>query len=148
MKVILLEDVKSIGKAGELVNAKSGYARNFLFPRGLAIEATPVNLKTWKEEQKKNKAQMEKEKEEAMELKEEIEKKGIVFKQKSGEAGRLFGSITTKDIAGELEKQRNIKIDRRKIELDDNIKELGLVNVTVRVYPQVTANLKVDVKAE
>ena len=148
MKVILLEDVKSIGKAGELVNAKAGYARNFLFPRGLAIEATPDNLKTWKEEQKKNKAQMEKEKEEAMRLKEEIEKEGIVFKQKSGEAGRLFGSITTKDIAGELEKQRNIKIDRRKIELDDNIKELGLVNVTVRVYPQITANLKVDVKAE
>lgn len=148
MKVILLEDVKSIGKAGELVNAKIGYARNFLFPRGLAIEATPANLKTWKEEKKKNEAKSEKERLEAIEIKKEIEEETITFKQKSGEGGRLFGSITSKDLADALKKQRDIKIDRRKIELGDNIKELGLTTVIVRVYPEITANLKVDVKAE
>ena len=148
MKVILLKDVKSLGKQGELVDTKVGYARNYLFPRQLAVEATPENLANWKEENKKRDAKMEKEKAEALKLKEEIEKITLTFKAKSGESGRLFGSITSKDIADELKKQNKIKIDRRKIELEDNIKEIGSFTVVVRVYPQITADLKVEIKEQ
>ena len=91
---------------------------------------------------------MEKEKAEALKLKEEIEKITLTFKAKSGEGGRLFGSITSKDIADELKKQNKIKIDRRKIELEDNIKEIGSFTVVVRVYPQITADLKVEIKEQ
>ncbi len=148
MKVILLEDVKELGKKGELVNAKVGYARNFLVPRGAAIEATPANLKKWKEDMKEKEKIEEKEKEEAMKLKEAIEKVSVELKSKGGEGGRLFGSITSKDIGEALEKQHKIEVDRRKIELKDNIKTGGVTMVEVRVYPEVTASLKVNVTVE
>lgn len=148
MKVILLEDVKGLGKKGELVNAKVGYARNFLVPRGAAIEATPANLKKWKEDMKEKEKIEEKEKEEAMKLKEAIEKVSVELKSKGGEGGRLFGSITSKDIGEALEKQHKIEVDRRKIELKDNIKTGGVTMVEVRVYPEVTASLKVNVTVE
>ncbi len=148
MKVILLEDVKGLGKKGELVNAKVGYARNFLVPRGAAIEATPANLKKWKEDMKEKEKIEEKEKEEAMKLKEAIEKVSVELKSKGGEGGRLFGSITSKDIGEALEKQHKIEVDRRKIELKDNIKTGGITMVEVRVYPEVTASLKVNVTVE
>ncbi|HLS52717.1 MAG TPA: 50S ribosomal protein L9 [Tissierellaceae bacterium] len=148
MKIILLEDVKGLGKAGELVNAKAGYARNFLFPKNLAIEATPANLKKWKEEMKQKEAREEEERQEALKLKERIEKETVTLKAKGGEGGRLFGSITSKDIADALKKQHKIDIDRRKIELKDNIKEAGITNVDVRVYPEITASLKVNVIIE
>lgn len=148
MKVILLEDVKSLGKKGDLVNSKPGYARNYLFPKGLAIEATKNNLKKWEEEQKDVKEKTEKEEAEALRLKEEIEKTTIELKAKGGEGGRLFGSITSKDIGDALEEQVNIKIDKRKIELKDNIKTAGITLVDVRVYPEITAQLKVNVNIE
>lgn len=148
MKVILLEDVKKLGKAGELVDTKVGHARNFLFPRNLAVEATKENLANWKEEMAKKEAKMEKEKQEALALKEQIEKITVKFKAKTGDGGRLFGSITSQDIADKLKKEEKVKIDRKKIELSDNIKEVGTFTVTVRVYPQITANLKVEVTAE
>ena len=148
MKVILLKDVKDLGKAGELVNSKTGYARNFLFPKGLAIEATPANLKQWEEEQKKIEDKKQKEKEEALELKGKIEKITVELKGKGGEGGRLFGSITSKDIADKLKKQYKLDIDKKKIELKDNIKAAGITNVDVRVYPEITANLKVNVVIE
>lgn len=148
MKVILLKDVKSLGKKGELVNAKTGYARNYLIPNKLAIEATKTNIKKWKEDNKKRKKIEEKERQEALQLKEEIENKKIVFKMKSEDGGRLFGSITSKDISKELKKQININVDRKKIELDDNIKELGTKKVVIRLYPQITADLKVEVISE
>lgn len=148
MKVILLKDVKDLGKAGELVNSKTGYARNFLFPKGLAIEATPANLKQWEEEQKEKQANKQKEREEALELKAKIEKITIELKGKGGEGGRLFGSITSKDIADKLKKQHKLDIDKKKIELKDNIKSAGVTNVDIRVYPEITANLKVNVVIE
>ncbi|MBU5439353.1 50S ribosomal protein L9 [Tissierella sp. MSJ-40] len=148
MKVILLHDVKGLGKEGELVNAKDGYARNFLFPKNLAIEATPGNLKKW-EENKKQKAEKKKEElNEALELKAKIEKLSVELKRKAGEGGKLFGSITSKDIADALMAQHKVDIDKRKIELKDNIKTLGTTVVEVKVYTEVTAKLSVNVKEE
>ena len=148
MKVILLQDVKSLGKAGDLVNSKTGYARNYLFPKGLAIEATKDNLKKWEEDQKDIKEKRKEEEAEALKLKEEIEKITVELKAKGGEGGRLFGSITSKDIGDALEKQGKVKIDKRKIELKDNIKTAGITLVDIRVYPEVTAELKVNVTIE
>ncbi len=148
MKVILLEDVKGLGKKDDLVNAKVGYARNFLFPKGAAIEATPVNLKKWKEDMKVKEEKEETEKKDALELKEKLEKVTVELKSKAGEGGRLFGSITSKDIGEALKKQHKIEVDRRKIELKDNIKTPGTSVVEVRVYPEVTADLKVNVSIE
>lgn len=148
MKVILLEDVKGLGKKDELVNAKTGYARNFLFPKNAAIEATPANLKKWKEEMKDKEARERQEKQEALELKEKIEKVVVELKSKGGEGGRLFGSITSKDIGEALKKQHKIEVDKRKIELKDNIKTGGTTVVEVRVYPEITASLKVNVTVE
>lgn len=148
MKVILLKDVKGLGKEGDLVNAKTGYARNFLFPKELAIEATPANLKSWKEEQKELEAKRKAEKEEALKVKERLEEITVEIKGKGGEGGRLFGSITSKDIGESLKKDHKVDIDRRKIELKDNIKTAGLTSVEVRVYPEITASLKVNVTIE
>lgn len=148
MEVILLKDVKSLGKAGDLVKSKTGYARNYLIPRGLAVEATRENKKQWEEDMKKLDAKKQEEKEEALALKEKLEKITVELKGKGGEGGRLFGSITSKDIADGLKSQYKIKIDRRRIELKDNIKSAGITNVDVRVYPEITANLKVNVIVE
>lgn len=145
MKIILLKDVKELGKGGELVNSKDGYARNFLFPRGLAIEATPANLRKWEEENKKLANKKQEEENEALKLKAKIEGLTVTLTGKGGEGGRLFGSITSKDIADGLLAQHKVEIDRRKIELKDNIKIIGLQEIDVRVYPEVTAKLKVNV---
>ena len=145
MKIILLKDVKGLGVEGDLVNSKDGYARNYLFPRGLAIEATPANLRKWEETNKKLENKTQEEEEEALKLKEKIETLTVTLKGKGGEGGRLFGSITSKDIADGLKSQYKIEIDRRKIELKDNIKVTGLQEVEIRVYPEITAKLKVNV---
>jgi large subunit ribosomal protein L9 len=148
MKVILLKDVKGLGKEGDLVNAKDGYARNFLFPKGDAVEATPGNLKKWKETKEKEAARKDNEHSEALKLKERIETLSVSIIGKAGEGGRLFGSITSKDIADALKSQHKIDIDRRKIELKDNIKSLGTTSVDIRVYTEITAKLNVNVKEQ
>lgn len=148
MKVILLKDVKGLGKAGDLVNAKDGYARNFLFPKGNAVEATPANLKKWEEEKAKEAEKKEKEYEEALKLKEKLENISVIIEGKAGEGGRLFGSITSKDIADALKSQHKIDMDKRKIELKDNIKSLGITEVDVRVYAELLGKLKVNVKEQ
>lgn len=148
MKVILLKEVKGMGKEGDLVNSKDGYARNYLIPRNIAIEATPENLRKWEEAKKQEAAKKKKELEEANQLKARIEKLTVTIKAKGGTGGRLFGSITSQDIANGLKDQHSIDIDKRKIELKDNIKNTGITQVEVKVYPEVSASLKVDVTTE
>lgn len=147
MKVILKTDVKGLGKEGELVNAKTGYARNFLFPNGYAIEATPTNKKLWEEEKKRQREEFEQNKKEAEELKSKLETTLIVVEKKAGADGRLFGSVTSGDIADALGK-RGFEIDKKKVELSDNLKNQGVYTVNVRVFPEMIAKLKVEVKPQ
>lgn len=148
MKVILIKDVKSFGKAGELVNAKTGYARNFLIPNGLAKEATKENLAIWEEEQKELKRVEAENIKNANELKSVLENIQVTIKTKTGSGDKLFGSITSADISDSLKKQHNIEIDKRKIELKENIKSLCTLIVPVRVYPEIVANMKISVEKE
>lgn len=145
MKVILLEDVKNVGKKGQIINAKDGYARNFLFPKNLAIEATDVNLKNL-ENAKKRKEEKENEiLEEAKILEEQLIQKTIVIKTKTGENGKLFGSITTKEISDLLEKEHGISIDKKKYDLEEPIKSVGEYYVKIKLHPAVNAKVKVIV---
>ena len=148
MKIILLRDDKDLGKAGSLVDAKDGYARNFLIPRKIAIEATPENLKTWEEDQRRLREEERVRIEEANALKAKLESMTVNVQAKGGEGGRLFGSITNKEIADAIKAQAKIDIDKKKIELKENIKTTGLKEVVVRVYPEITANLKVQITAK
>ena len=148
MKVILIKDHKQLGKAGELVEAKDGFARNFLFPRKVAIEATPENLEEWKKQKAIEAKEEAENKKEAEELKKKIEKSKVEIKAKGGENGELFGAVTSKDIATAAEKQLGFKIDKKKIELSDNIKTSGVKSVNIKLYPEIVATLKVSVVTE
>jgi large subunit ribosomal protein L9 len=145
MKVVLLQDVKDLGKKGELVNASDGYARNYLFPRKLAVEATAGKLKEIEDKKSSEKNRKEKELSAAKELADKINKLEISFKTKAGENGKLFGSITGKDVADALKAQHKIEIDKKKIVLHDAIKTLGTYQVEIKVYPEVSAKVNVKV---
>ncbi len=145
MQVILLMDDKSMGKKGDIINAKDGYARNFLIPKGIAIEATKENLKHLEREKQKMLHYEEKLLEESKLLAEQIESKSIEIKIKAGENGKLFGSVTTKEIAQEFKSQHNIEIDKKKIELKDPIKTVGTHEVLVKLHSEVNAKSKVIV---
>lgn len=146
MKVILLEDVKSLGKKGQIVDINDGYARNFVLPKKLGIEATNANLNNLKL-QKANEEKVAKEiYEKALAFKEEIEAIEVVVAIKAGEGGRTFGSVSSKEIASEALKQKNIELDKKKIQLAEPIKSFGVHNVTVKLHPKVTATLKVKVQ--
>ncbi len=147
MKVILLKDVKGLGKAGDLVNSKDGYARNFLFPKNLAIEANEENLKKWEERKKEEAKKIEQEIEAANELKTRLENTTVTLKVKTGSQGRLFGSITSLDVANALKEQYGIDIDKRKIELKENIKSLGEFEAEVKLYQDIVAKLKINAVA-
>ncbi|PWA06634.1 50S ribosomal protein L9 [Pueribacillus theae] len=144
MKVIFIKDVKGRGKAGEVKNVADGYARNYLLPNNLAVEATKGNIQSLKAKQRSEERKAEEEKQEAEQLKALLEKTTVELKAKTGEGGRLFGSITSKQIADELKKQK-INIDKRKIDLAEPIRSLGYTNVPVKVHPEVTAVIKVHV---
>ena len=145
MKVVLKEDVKNLGSKGDIVDAADGYARNYLMPRGLAAEATKQKIKEMKEkEAKKNRLENEK-REDANKLKSKLESEKFEIKVKAGDNGRLFGSVNTKDIA-EAAAEKDYDIDKRKIDLDDSIKSLGMHTVEVKLYDDITANLKINVK--
>lgn len=146
MKVIFLKDVKGKGKKGEVKNVADGYAQNFLLKQGLAIEASQANVSSLEAQKKKEQKQAAQELEEAKKLGAELEKITVELSAKSGEGGRLFGSITSKQIAEELQKKHKIKIDKRKIELADAIRSLGYTKVPVKLHHDVTATLNVHVK--
>lgn len=148
MKVILTSDVEKLGKAGEMVNAKTGFARNFLLPNKLAVQATKENIKIWEEKQAELRAIERENIKNANELKEKIENTKVKIIAKTGEGDRLFGSITSMDIEKVLKEQHGLDVDKKKIEMKDNIKSLGTFNVIVKVYPDINANLEVIVDKE
>ena len=146
MKVILLDDVKSLGKKGELVNVNDGYARNLLFKKNLGIEATKQNLNDLKL-QKQNNDKLEAERlEEAKKLAKELEEKEVVLAIKTGSDGRVFGSVSTKEIAEAAKEQLGYELDKKKMHLKDAIKSIGTFHVPVKLHPKVTVELKVVVK--
>lgn len=145
MKVILLKDVKSLGKKGDIVNTSDGYARNYLFPRDLAQEASDANLHILNNKKEAERRQKLAEIEAAQKLAESIKGKEIKLTVKSGENGRLFGSITGKDIADELNKKFNLKIDKKKIVVD-TIRQLGSYDVEIKLYPEISTKVKVVIE--
>lgn len=147
MKVIFLKDVKGQGKKGQVKEVSEGYARNFLIPRGLAAPANESNLKQLEQLNKAQNRRKEQEKAEAEQQAEAIGKLKLEFRVKAGEGGRLFGSITSKQIAEELAKL-GYKIDKRKIALDDPIRSLGVTKVQIRLHPEVTATVDVQVSED
>jgi len=144
MKVLLKSDVPKVGKKGELLEVKEGYARNFLFPNGLAIEANSGTMKQFEEGKKSQDRKKEREKEEAQALAAKIGGITISLKHKAGDEGRLFGSITSAEIAEAL-KQKGFEIDKKKIVLDDPIRLVGEYTVKVKLHPEVNASLPVNV---
>ena len=145
MKVILIEDVKKIGKKGEIKEVKPGYARNALFPKNLAIEATPENMKEWEAEQAELKRLDAENKAQAEEMKKALEKKKIIIKWKGGNSGKLFGSVNSPEIADAIKEELGLDIDRKKIDLKSPIKETGDYEVTVKLYGTTNANVKLEV---
>lgn len=146
MIVILKRDVKGTGKAGEVVKVSDGYARNMLLPKGLAEEATKNNVHTLEKARAKREEEEAQARAEAEKQAEEMKKMRVTIVTKAGEGGKLFGSITTKDIAAALEEQCGIKVDKRKIVLDQPIKEIGTTRVKVKIYPEITGVIAVEVK--
>ena len=145
MIVILTKDVKGTGKAGEVVKVSDGYARNMLIPKGLAKEATEGNVRSLEKQKAIAAEKHAEQKAAAQKQAEELEKKTLVIKSKGGDSGKLFGSITSKDIADALAEQENIKIDKKKIDMDGPIKQAGETEVTVKLFTEVSAKLKVNV---
>ena len=148
MKVILLQDVKSLGKKGEIVNVNDGYARNFILPKKLGLEANGKNMNDLKL-QKNNEAKVAKEHlEAAKELAKLLDAGKVEVAIKVGEGGKVFGSVSNKEIAAEVKKQLGLEIDKKKVQLKDALKTLGTHKVPVKLHPEVTAEVTVEVKEE
>ena len=145
MKVILTGDIKGVGKKDEIINANDGYARNFLLPRKLAVEANAQNMSMLQGRKDSANFKKEQDKENALILKEKLSKIMLKIKVKAGGNGKIFGSITSKEIATELKNQYNIDIDKKKIILKDPIKEIGVFNIEIKLYEGITGNLKIDI---
>ena len=146
MKVILLEDVKALGKKGQIVNVNDGYARNFILPKKLGVEANNKNLNDLKLKKANDEKIAQEQLEEAQELGKKIEAGKVGLAIKVGEGGRTFGSVSTKEIAAAVKEQMGCDIDKKKIQLKEAIKTLGTHNVPVKLHTKVTAELKVVVK--
>jgi large subunit ribosomal protein L9 len=146
MKVILTKDVANFGKKGRVVNASRGYARNYLFPRGLAVEANKANMDKLKKERAEVDAKIQEETDEARALAKKLENTEVTLKVKLGENGKLFGSVTSKDIADAIKEQHGIDLDKRKIDLKDAIKTTGDFTMNVKLYQGIDAEIKVRVE--
>lgn len=147
MKVILTADVKGKGYIGDIVNVNDGYARNFLFPKGLAKEATAKNLNVAKQQKQANEKRKLMERMSAEDAAKKLSGLKVVVKEKCGDNGRLFGSVTSKEISEAIKKQHGYDIDKKKIVMSDNIKDLGEFPLQIKVYAGITANITVSVEA-
>ena len=148
MKILLRSDVDNLGKKGDLVDVADGYARNYLVPRGLALRATKGIEKQADAMRRNRDARDRREREAAQELAAQFEGKTVEVKARAGAEGKLFGSVTASDIAAAIQAQTGAQLDRRKIGLEDSLKELGTVDVAVRLHPDVVATVHVEVVAE
>lgn len=145
MKVILLEDVKALGKKGDLVEVNNGYARNFILPKKLGVEATGKNINDLKLQKAHQDKVAAEQLAAAKALAEELAEKSVEVKMKVGEGGKTFGAISTKEIAAAAKEQLDMELDKKKISVDEPIKSLGVHNVKIKLHPKVTATLKVKV---
>ncbi|MBQ2687120.1 MAG: 50S ribosomal protein L9 [Clostridia bacterium] len=146
MKLVLLQDVKSLGKKGEMVNASDGYARNFLIPKGIAKEVNNQVMNEFKNAENSKKYKTEQEIAAANAAKEKLDGKSVLIKAKAGQGSKLFGSITSKEVSGEIKKKFSLDIDKRKIVMSD-IKSVGSFKAEVKLYSGISAQLTVEVEA-
>ncbi len=146
MKIILLQDVKSLGKKGDIVNASDGYARNYILPKKLGVEANPKTMNELKQQQAHDQKVKQQILEEAQALAARIEAGEIVLAVKTGEGGKVFGSVSSKEIAGAVATQMGIEIDKKKLQISEPIKTVGVHIVQIKVHPKVTAKLTVKVE--
>ena len=148
MKVILKSDIKGVGKKDEVINTSDGHARNYLLPKGLAVEANAENMSKLKAKQDSAKYKKNQEKEEAIKIADKLGKICLKIKVKSGENGKIFGGVSSKEIAQELEKEYKIVVDKKKIDLKETIKTLGMRTVEIKLFEGVIGKLKIDVISE
>ena len=148
MKIILLEDVKSLGKKGEIVEVSAGYARNMILPKKLGVEATPKNLNDLKLQNQHADKVAQENLEKAQELAKSLEDKVVSVKIKTGEGGKIFGSVSTKEIAAAARTQIGLELDKKKMQLEEPIRSLGYHDVPIRLHPKVTGSLRVHVTEE
>ena len=147
MKVILTQDIKGVGKKDEIINANDGYARNFLFPKKMAVEANAQNMSLLQGRKDSANFKKEQDKEKANEIKDKLSKIMLTIKVKAGENGKIFGSITSKEISLELKNQFKIEIDKKKVNLKEPIKELGTFTVDIKLYENIVGKLKINILA-
>lgn len=145
MKIILLKDEKKLGKKGDMVDVNDGYARNYILPKGVGVEATPRNINDLKLKKANDDKITQEQLDAAKALAEDLESKQIIVKIKSGEGGKTFGSVSTKEIAAACLEQHNIQLDKKKIQLPESLKSLGNYEVALKIHPKVTAKLTVKV---
>ena len=148
MKVILKADIKGVGKKDQVINASDGYARNFLFPKNLAVEANNSNMSKLQAKNDANQFRKDQEKEAAKEIAKKIENIILKIQVKAGENGKIFGGVSSKEIAENLEKQYGIKVDKKKINIKETIKTLGTQTIEIKLFEGVTGKLKVQVMGE
>ena len=148
MKVILLDNIKGVGKKDEIINASDGYARNYLFPKKLAVEATKENLGKLESKNEANKFKKQNEKNDALEVANKLKELVLTIKVKAGENGKIFGGVTSKEISENLKEQYKIEIDKKKIEVKETIKNIGRFTINIKLYEGVNAKLTVNIIAE
>ena len=148
MKVILLDNIKGVGKKDEVINASDGYARNFLFPKKLAVEANAENMSKLKNKQDSVQHKKDVEKDKAEEIAKKLKDITVNIKVKAGDNGRIFGGVTSKEISENLKNQYKIEVDKKKIEVKETIKNLGRFNINIKLYEGVNAKLNVNITAE
>ncbi len=146
MKVILLQDVKSVGKKGEIIDANDGYARNFLLPKKMAVEANSKNLNDLKLQNANEEKLVAQRLKDAQDLAKDIESKTVTVYMKAGEGGKTFGSISGKEIAAAFKEQHGLELDKKKLVMEEPIRSFGTYNVDIKLHPQVTGTVKVKVQ--